>query len=210
VALTTSQLASLCPARNCYTVTCPVGSNNCTYVADFNACGACTIANPTIPAATFCYSSVCVDAKSTTICSSLVSSQQASCSTAVAANGNTGYYVGQVLLSPGPCQGSDFCTNYTCQENPNTCVASSRTCSPPNQCFTASCSASQSSCVTANLTQPALNALCGPIPSCKIPSCIPSGGCSFADDPSLTCACSVGASCQSISPDTYCTQTVCV
>ena len=42
-----------------------------------------------------------------------------------------GYFVGQVPLSPGPCQSGDFCTNYTCQENPNTCVASSRTCAPP-------------------------------------------------------------------------------
>ncbi len=212
LALNPSQLASVCPPVRCYSVVCDVGSDKCTYVANFTECSPCTIANPSIPADSFCFMHICVDVNSTSAsCASLATSaQQQSCVLAIAVNRSTGFYVGQVPLSPGPCLVNDFCTTYTCQESPvNRCVSESRVCSPSDRCETSSCDVARAQCVSSTLTQSALHTLCSP-PACKLPTCTPTGPCLFSDDPSLACACSVGTSCQALFPETFCTQTACI
>ncbi len=151
VPLNPVQLAVTCHAVQCKSVTCL--ANSCVYTNDFSACSACKTFNPSVPAATFCRRPVCVDANSTTSCSSLNATQSAACFAAVGSNGGTGFYVGEIPLSPGPCQADDFCTSYACQESSSQCIATPTPCSPSSQCETVSCDVAGGSCVAANFNR---------------------------------------------------------
>ena len=207
--LTAAQLRSVCPPRSCEIASCANGTapgdDPCIYTPDNANCGACRTENMTAPA-TYCFSPTCIDALTPVNCTDVIPSEREACEGNVS---STGYFVGRLALTPGPCPSNDPCNSYTCTEGPNDCNRAQTVCTPPDACFTGSCVPSSSGCVYTALTQAEINVKCAP-PSCRLANCS-AGVCTFANDTtSIQCQCETGPSCQLSAPDTFCTQTICI